>query len=173
MQHPEENMSILNILKTMIKRLFFARFRSKHTEFMYQEEDMMPLIRNSYHGWEENNENRSLLTNTIIRFKLANGEEIRLKIDVSASSLFYYAQFELNPDIEKMLALGIKKIAINTIPEAYFYDGDETVEFSKLLSTDFDKVKDLPKLLDKEKRNISLDRNRVKYKSLPVGVIRI
>ena len=57
----------------------------------------------------KNNENRSLLTNTIIRFKLANGEEIRLKIDVSTSSLFYYAQFELNPDIEKMLAWGSKK----------------------------------------------------------------
>lgn len=41
-----------------------------------------------------------------------------------------------------MLEYGIKKIAINTIPNPYIYDGDETKRFAPLLKLDFEKLKD-------------------------------
>ena len=41
-----------------------------------------------------------------------------------------------------MLQVGIKAITINTIPEVYYYAGDETEKFGELIYKDLKNLKD-------------------------------
>ena len=61
---------------------------------------------------------------------------------ISSSGDFNYSRIELTPEISEMLKIGIKKIAINTIPKIYVYEGEETERFAPLLLNDLQKLKD-------------------------------
>ena len=92
-----------------------------------------------------NHNNYFLSTNTIIKFKLKNDKDIKVEIEessISSSGDFNYSRIELTPEISEMLKIGIKKIAINTIPKIYVYEGEETERFAPLLLNDLQKLKD-------------------------------
>lgn len=79
---------------------------------------------------------------TLIKFKLNNDEEVRLAFQNNLVSDNGYVVFKLTSELKRMLDIGIKKIAISTIPNPYIYDGDETKRFAPLLKLDFEKLKD-------------------------------
>lgn len=106
----------------------------------------------------EDDKDYQLTPNTIIKFKLNNGEIIKIQnfqagerqksrainwmgIASIASENVHYTMFEVTPEVQKMLDIGIKRIAINTIPEVYIYGGNETENFGTLLNKDFEKLK--------------------------------
>ena len=103
---------------------------------------------------------KQLSGNTIIKFKLKNDKVLRLEntqagqrsksksvtwisgLTSTTIATEHYVFFELTPDIMEMMQVGIKSIVINTIPEVYFYDGDETADFAKLIYKDYMNLKD-------------------------------
>lgn len=96
---------------------------------------------------------------TILKFKLKNDKIIRLENTQAgerqkskATSLIagmtsisnsncHYVMFEITDEIMEMMQAGIKAVVINTIPEIYFYNGDETENFGELLFKDFSNLK--------------------------------
>jgi hypothetical protein len=103
---------------------------------------------------------KQLSGNTVIKFKLTNDKILRLEntqagqrsksksvswiSGVTSTTLAseHYVFFELTPEIMEMMQVGIKSIVINTIPEVYYYDGDETADFAKLIYKDYMNLKD-------------------------------
>ena len=108
----------------------------------------------------EDSKNKQISGYTIIKFKLKNNQVIRLEntqageraktksvswisgIVSSSASNIHYVFFEITPEIMDMLQVGIKAITINTIPEVYYYAGDETEKFGELIYKDLKNLKD-------------------------------
>lgn len=92
-----------------------------------------------------NHNNYFLSNKTIIKFKLNNDKELKMEIEessISSSGDYNYSRIEITPEILEMLKIGISKMAINTIPKIYVYEGEEAKRFGPLLLNDFLKLKD-------------------------------
>ncbi len=90
----------------------------------------------------------------IVEFKLKSNKMIKLVNTqagerqktqsiswISVSNNCHYVLFEISDEIIEMMKVGIKAVAINTIPEAYSYNGDETEEFGELIYKDYTSMK--------------------------------
>ena len=106
----------------------------------------------------EDNKDYQLSPYTIIKFKLNNGEVLKMEnvqvgerqkskainwrgITSIVSDKIHYALFEITPEVLNMLEIGIKRMAINTIPEVYIYGGDEAEVFGSLIKKDLEMLK--------------------------------
>ena len=92
--------------------------------------------------------------NVIVEFKLKSNKMIKLVNTQagerqktqsfswnSVSNNCHYVLFEISDEIIEMMKVGIKAVAINTIPEVYSYNGDETEEFGELIYKDYTSMK--------------------------------
>lgn len=103
-----------------------------------------------------------LRENTIIKITLLNGELLTLSGNSAAqnshsrsvnvtgtspissitTSTLHVFCFELTSEIKKIIDIGIKKIAVNTLPLIYVYDDDDIKEVVADLKKDLAKLKD-------------------------------
>lgn len=92
--------------------------------------------------------------NVIVEFKLKSDKIVKLVNTqagerqktqsiswISVSNNCHYVLFEISDEIIEMMKVGIKAVAINTIPEVYSYDGDEAEEFGELIYKDYTSMK--------------------------------